>query len=63
MTKHLPKTRKSLSEITYQKFHLRIHVLEILLLPTTHWISFKISTKIHIAHSSPMWKLTFVGCR
>jgi hypothetical protein len=36
MGKHLLETRKSPCEATYQKFHPRIHVLEILLLPSTH---------------------------
>jgi hypothetical protein len=36
MVKHLRKTKKLPYEATYQKFHSRIHVLGILLLPSTH---------------------------
>jgi hypothetical protein len=36
MGKHLPKTKKLPYETIYQKFHSRIHVLGISLLPSTH---------------------------
>jgi hypothetical protein len=61
MGKHLPMTKKSPCEATYQKFHSRIHVLEILLLASTHRISFKVSTMIPFAHLRHVWKLTFVA--
>jgi len=51
MGKHLPKTKKLPCETTFQKFHLRIYVLEILLFPSKHRISSRISTKIPFAHS------------
>jgi hypothetical protein len=51
MGKHLPKTKRSPCEITYQKFHPRIHVLEILLFPSTHWIGSRVSTMTASAHS------------
>ncbi len=38
MGKHLLETQKFFCEATYQKFHLRIYVLEILLLLSTHRI-------------------------
>jgi hypothetical protein len=36
MGKHFHETKKLPCEATYQKFYLKIHVLEILLLPLTH---------------------------
>jgi hypothetical protein len=48
--KHLPETRKLPYEAIYQKFHLKIHVLGILLLPSTHHIGFRISTKVFSTH-------------
>jgi hypothetical protein len=50
MGKHLFETKKLFCEAIYQKFHSRIHVLEILLLPSTHRISSKVSTKIPSTH-------------
>jgi hypothetical protein len=60
MSKHLHETKKSPCEVTYQKLHFKIHVLEILLPPITHWIGYRVSTKITYAHSSPMQKLTSI---
>jgi hypothetical protein len=51
MGKHLPKTKKFPCEATYQNFHSRIHVLEILLFPSTHHIGSRVSTKIPSIHS------------
>jgi len=50
MGKHLLEIRKSPCEATYQKFHLKIHVLGILFLPSTHLIGSKILAKIPFAH-------------
>jgi hypothetical protein len=50
MGNHLPDTKKSPCEAIYQKFHSRIHVLEILLLPSTHQIGSKVSTMIPSTH-------------
>jgi hypothetical protein len=50
MGKDLPKTKKWPCEVTYQKFHSRILVLGISLLPSALWIGSTISTKIPSAH-------------
>jgi hypothetical protein len=60
MGKHSFKIKKSPFEATYQKFHPKILVLGILLLPPTHQIGSRVSTKIHV-HSWPMQKLAFVA--
>jgi hypothetical protein len=51
MGKHLPETKKLFYEATYQKFHMIIHILEILLIPSTRQIGSKVSTKIPSTHS------------
>jgi len=61
MGKHLPETKKSHCEATYQKFHSKIFVLGILLLPSTHHIGSKIPTKIPSGHSKPLQKLTSIA--
>jgi len=61
MGKDLIETRKWPCEATYQKFHPRILVLGVSLLPSTFWIGFRVSTKIPSSHLRPMQKITFVA--
>jgi len=60
MGKQLPDTKKLPCGATYQKFHPRILVLGISLLPLAHQIGSKVSTKIPSIHLKPMQKLTFI---
>ncbi len=63
MGNDLLKTKKWPCEATYQKFHLKILVLGISLLPSTLWIGSRVSTKTPSTHLRPMQKLAFVVSR
>ncbi len=63
MGKQLLQTKKLPCGDTYQKFHLKILVLGISLLPPAHQIGSKVLAKIPYAHLKLVYKLTSVASR